>query len=304
MVHARAFSFTDDTTSVQLPSIPATIPPLGLEGPLSRPHSLHTARILFQLRRAQSSWYQELFQSSRDPLRQSSTYIWQMCHDMRSWSESFPPNLSPAIKSLFDLELLYSYVYCLAPSCRVPAVSDLGKTLIFEYSLAYIDKIYPISKDTINAAFYTYHDALRVYFIGSQFIAVLSDHADQLLHGIVPYVAAMAGGPPLPPIPNIGRSDNVDRSILCIDHIIEILKKYGERWEDSKALQSNFEAQAGPLSADLRRRRHHLNTQARNSRSPGDEHGQISPQAEDWGNLDQVYGPSSIQGVPLQVYRQ
>jgi hypothetical protein len=136
MVHARSFSFTDDSTSVAFPSMPSTPSPTGVERSPTGPHVLDAANLLFQLRRAQSNWYQELFQSSRDPLQQSSTYIWEMCHEMRVWSESFPKTLSPTMRELFELELLYSYVYCLAPSCRVPAVSELGKTLIFEYSIS------------------------------------------------------------------------------------------------------------------------------------------------------------------------
>jgi hypothetical protein len=270
MVHARSFSFTDDSTSVAFPSMSSVQSPTGVEKSPTGPHALDAAMLLFQLRRAQSNWYQELFQSSRDPLQQSSTYIWEMCHEMRVWSESFPKTLSSAIRELFELELLYSYVYCLAPSCRVPAVSELGKTLIFEYSISYMQKIYPISKDPINTAFYTYHDALRVYFIGSQFLAVLSVSFDQLLNAIVPYPASIAGGPPTPPIPNPGRTDNVDRSINCIDQIIQTLKTYGERWYDSKALQASFEAQAQDISGALHQRRQQQQMQSRANSNPED----------------------------------
>ena len=192
MVHARSFSFSDDSTSVAYPSA-STAPGTSGTSPVAGPHSLDTALLLFQLRFAQSNWYQELFQSSRDPLQNSSTYIWQMCQEMREWSESFPETLPLAFKDFFDLELLYSYVYCLAPSCRVRDVSEYGKTLIFEYSIAYMQKIFPISRDPVNRAFYTYHDALRVYFVGSQFLAVLSASQDQLLNGIVPYVPVVPG---------------------------------------------------------------------------------------------------------------
>lgn len=248
--------------------MPSAQPQPGVEKSPTGPHTLDAAKLLFQLRRAQSNWYQELFQSSRDPLQKSSTYIWEMCYEMRIWSESFPKTLFPAIRELFELELLYSYVYCLAPSCRVPAVSELGKTLIFEYSISYMQKIFPISKDPINTAFYTYHDALRVYFIGSQFLAVLSGSFEQLLNAIAPYTASTAGGPPTPPIPNPGRKDNVDRSINCIEQIIETLKTYGERWYDSKALQASFEAQAQDISRALHQRRQQQQMQSRANSNP------------------------------------
>jgi hypothetical protein len=238
MVHARSFSFTDDATSVAFPAVPNAPAPAG--GGLPGQHTLETALLLFQLRQIQSSWYQELFQSSRDPLQNSSTYIWQMCQEMREWSESFPETLSLTFKDFFDLELLYSYVYCLAPSCRVQAVSGYGKTLIFEYSIAYMQKIFPISRDPINKAFYTYHDALRVYFVGSQFLAVLSENTDQLLKGIVPHTPSLASSLPPPPLPSNGGAENVDRSINCVTHIRETLHLFGHRWDDSKALLSSF----------------------------------------------------------------
>lgn len=292
MVHARAFSFTDDSTSVTYPSPSATINLGVAENALTRPHSLEVALILFQLRYTQSLWYQELFQSSRDPLQQASTYIWQVCQEMHEWSESFPDSLPLNFKDFFDLELLYSYVYCLAPSCRVPSVSDYGKTLIFEYSIAYMQKIFPISRDPINTAFYTYHDALRVYFVGSQFLAVLMESQDQLLNGVAPYATVIPGAPPPPPLPSNMGVDKVDRSINCITHIKETLRTFGHRWDDAQALQSSFEAQAGSLLSALHRRKHHVDDISRSSHSPPsymqhpvyDQLGNLV--TDDWSNMN------------------
>ena len=268
MVHARAFSFTDDSANVALPGLPAGTSSR-IANSLSGPHSVETALLLFQLRHIQSSWYQELFQSSRDSLQNASTYIWQMCQEMREWSESFPETLPLSFKEFFDLELLYSYVYCLAPSCRVQAVSDYGKTLIFEYSIAYMQKMFPISRDPVNTAFYTYHDALRVFFVGSQFLAVLSENQDQLLSGVLPYTPVIGGSPPPPPpLPSNTGADNIDRSINCITHIKETLKTFGYRWDDSKALQSTFEIQSESLMAFLHRRKRHIEEISRKSHSP------------------------------------
>jgi len=187
---------------------------------------------------------------------------------MREWSESFPDTLPLAFKDFFDLELLYSYVYCLAPSCRVPSVTGYGRTLIFEYSMAYMQKIFPISNDPINTAFYTYHDALRVYFVGSQFIAVLSENLDELLNSAFPYPAVPPGTPPPPPLPSNAGIANIDRSIKCVNHIKETLKTFGHRWNDSKALLSSFEAQAESILGALQRRKLHVEGISRNSHSP------------------------------------
>lgn len=295
MVHARPFSFTDDAISVAFPINTSSTSTSTSENSISKLPSLDTALLLFQLRKAQSTWYQELFQSSRDPLHHSSQYLWQMCYEMRVWSDNLPKSVPPAIRELFDLDLLYSYVYCLAPSCRFPAVSELGKTLIFEYSMSYMQNIFLISKDPINTAFYTYHDALRVYFIGSQFIAVLSGSLETLLQGVIPYAVISPGTPPPPPIPNVGRTDNVDRSISCIEQIFETLGTYGERWDDSKALKTSFESRARGLLGELRRWQQHQqhqesrNPDTTNMMAAGTVHVSQAPQSRqgDGWDLDQ-----------------
>lgn len=268
MVHARCFSFTDDSACVAFPSLQAGANRGPAANSLTGPHSFEPASLMFPLRYTQSSWYQELFQSSRAPLQNPSLYIWQMCQEMHEWSESFPDSLPLAFKDFFDLELLYSYVYCLAPSCRVPSVSAYGKTLIFEYSIAYMQKIFPISRDPINKAFYTYHDALRVYFVGSQFLAVLREDPDQLLNGVLPYTPVATGSPPPPPLPSNAGVDGVDRSINCVTHITETLVTFGHRWDDSKTLLSSFKSQAEPVLAMLHHRKQRLAETPRQSRSP------------------------------------
>ena len=256
MVHARAFSFTDDSASVIYPSASGMSNPSALGNILAGPKSMDTALTLFQLRYAQSNWYQELFQSSRDPLPNASHYVWQMCHEMREWFDSLPETLPANFRDMFELELLYSYVYCLAPSCRVLTVSAYGKTLIFEYSITYMQKMFQITQDPQNKAFYTYHDALRVYFVGSQFNAVLIDSQDQLLNRIIPFEQLVPGSPPPPPLPpSSGGANNIDRSINCIVQIKEILHTFGRRWDDSNALLSSFEMQAQPLLASLYQRK-------------------------------------------------
>jgi hypothetical protein len=301
MVQARSFSFTDDSTSVAYP-LALNSPSSGTNNnPVIGPHSLETALLHFQLRYIQSNWYQELHQSSREPMHNASTYVWQLCQEMREWSESFPDTLPLDFKNFFDLELLYSYVYCLAPSCRVRNVSDYGKTLIFEYSIAYMQKMFPISKDPINKAFYTYHDTLRVYFVGSQFLAVLSESQDRLLNGIIPYVAIVAGTSPPPPLPSSNGVDNVDRSINCITHINEILKTFGHRWDDSQVWQSTFESQATPLLAALHQRKLHGNDMSRSSHSPQDfmprpmYDGMKNVPTDDW-NMAMYASPNIGQG--------
>jgi hypothetical protein len=259
MVHARAFSFTDDSINVAFPNSSGIGRIPSQSGPIQGPQSADPALLLFQLRRAQSHWYQELFQSDPTPLPDAPSYIWQMCLDMREWGESLPDTLPTGIRELFDLELRYSYVYCIAPSARAPHMTDYGRTLIFEHAIAYLDAIHSISHGTMNTAFYSYHDALKVYFMASQFVAVLRDAEDMLLSGApVPVPVTRPGSAPPPPLPvrsTIPGEDNLDRSLRSLEQVPATLGRYGDRWEDSVSLMQSFEQISGEMLERLRSRK-------------------------------------------------
>jgi len=256
MVHARSFSFTDEATSVALPS-PIRVPSAS-GGRLSAPDpSVH----LFQLRRLQSQWYQAMFQGdSNDQLPHSTRFKWEMCQRMREWSEALPSGLSGDLREMLDLELRYSYVYCIAPSARTPNITAYDRILIFEHAIAYIGRLYDIAHSDTSKTFYTYHDALRVYFMGSQFFAVLRDAADVLLTGSnVAIPLSLPDEPPAPPLPEgFGRpvgGDSLDRSLDTLEKVSLTLKKYGERWEYGLQLMGSFEMMSARVMSDLKARR-------------------------------------------------
>ncbi|RYP75089.1 hypothetical protein DL769_003885 [Monosporascus sp. CRB-8-3] len=283
MVHARAFSFTDDAASVAWPrpssfSRRASITGQMLSG--SEP-----AFLLFQLRRAQSQWYQALFQSDPTPLPDSSSFIWQMCQDMKEWAEALPNSLPMGMRALFDLEVRYSFVYCIAPSARAPHMTDYGRLLIFEHAIAYLDRIYEVSHSGVNTAFYSYHDALRVFFMASQFIAVLRDAEDILLSGMpIPPPPVEYGKTPPLPLPNRPPGpiiDNLDRSLGCLERTALTLAKYGERWDDSITLKKSYEIISAEIIDRLRVRR-----QLKQSASPPQIVSQSVPREMRWVGVD------------------
>lgn len=231
-----------------------------VSGTITGPQSHDPAILLFQLRRLQSHWYQTLIQS--DPNKpidgevDATSFIWQMCQDMREWDESLPETLPIGIRELFDLELKYSYVYCLAPSARAPVMTAWGRLLIFEYAISYLDHVYGLAHGgpEPNPAFYTYHDSLRVYFMGSQFMAVLRDAGDSILAGAsVPVPIAQPGKAPPPPLPaRTSNEDNLTRSIRCLEGVKLTLKKYGDRWTNAESLATNFDRISEELIASLK----------------------------------------------------
>lgn len=264
MVHARTCSFTDDSINVAFPASIAQHRKQSLSSSsIATPQSTDAALLLFQLRRAQSFWYQELYQSDPTPLADPTAFLWQMCLDMREWGESLPESLPRGLRRMFEQELRYSYVYCIAPSIRAPQITDYSRTLIFEHSLEYLNIMQEISRTGLNSAFYTYHDALKVYFMGNQLLAVLRDAEEVLLSGRpIPPPAQRPGCPPAPPIPRrtslqTGHpNDALERSLWCLERVPQTLLKYSERWEDATMLMDSFQQ----ISAETLRRLREVRT--------------------------------------------
>ncbi|KAK4222238.1 fungal-specific transcription factor domain-containing protein [Podospora fimiseda] len=254
MVHARAFAFYDEAVSVGLPKSP----PLS-DGSIDPQRPPDPSVPLFKLRQLQSAWYQRLFQCDpNDVVPDSLSYIWQKCFAMRQWNDSLSSKLSASIREMFELELHYSYVFCIAPSAGAPNLTDYQRLLIFEHVIDYIDGIFGVAHASTNAAFYTYHDVLKVFFMGSQFVAVLRDAADSLLNGLPIQVPRTAPGifpAPLPQRFGVAPDDHLDRSIRCLEKTSATLKRYGQRWQNALMLLESFEMISGPVVEDLRQRK-------------------------------------------------
>ncbi|KAI1363964.1 fungal-specific transcription factor domain-containing protein [Xylaria arbuscula] len=254
MVLTRAFSFTDAAVNVAFPRLSSFSRRASITGQYLS--GCEPALLLFQLRRAQSHWYQLLTQSDATPLPDSN-FIWQIIGQMQEWSERLPNTLPIGVRELFDLELRYSFVYCMSPSAKLPALTDYGRLFIFEHAIAYLDHIYEIAHSGRNTGFYSYHDALRVFFMASQFVAVLRDAEELLLSGIMPqpppYSTTMP--PPLPRRMGGPGFDNLERSLGCLERTASTLAKYGERWDDSVSLRRTFDLISQDVVDRLRMRR-------------------------------------------------
>ncbi|KAK2592860.1 hypothetical protein QQS21_009427 [Conoideocrella luteorostrata] len=294
MAHARTFSFTDEAINVPFPQSSSLRDKQAASNPISGPQSADPALLLFQLRRAQSYWYQVLYQSEPTPLPNSDSFLWQMCLDMREWQESLPSTLPLNIREMFEQELRYSYVYCLAPSTRAPRITDYTRILIFEHSLEYLNKMYDIACTGLNSAFYSYHDALKVYFMANQFLAVLRDAQDLILSGArvaPPPAAPGSASPPLIPQrqmkPGMSVNTNLDRSLWCLERTPKTLELYGMRWEDAIMLKQSFEQLSRETAGRLRSIR-------QMSGMPLDQsHGQYQ-------NGAQSMSPSGVMAMPVQ----
>lgn len=248
LVQTRAFSFSDDSAKVKIPFAKGPSPPTSAISAPTSPAPPTTQQLwrqtseyaleLINLRKLQSAWYTDLFQSGRAAWDEPYPYLWDTCDALRRWFDGLPATTPPHMRAFFELELLYSYVYVLSPSPRVPVVGPYAQKLIFEYCIRYAELMLRLLRDPAYTAPMTFYDAMRVYMTGRQFLDVLQHHTDALLTGHrppLPDVKPTTAPPPtmpnvaIPPHESLPRF-NTARSIACIKQITECLSQFGIRW--------------------------------------------------------------------------
>nr|POE71409.1 positive regulator of purine utilization [Quercus suber] len=241
LVQTRSFSFSDDSAKVKVPfpqSSSAPTSPAAVGQPRAWLQSHEQCLDLIKLRKLQSVWYTDLFQSGRSRWSEPYPYIWNTCDAMRRWFDNLSAGTTVNMRAFFELELLYSYVYVLSPSPRVPAVDPFAQRLIFEYCIRYSDLMLRLLSDPQYTPPLTFYDAMRVYMTGRQFLDVLIHSSEDLLAGGIPphpEVSPSAAPPPSMPTPSPPPGEtplrfNVLRSIACIKQITECLARFGIRW--------------------------------------------------------------------------
>lgn len=202
-MQTRAFSFSDESAHVHLPFHNSSTSPKH-SSPQTHVflQAFDSALDLFKIREIQSEWYMDLFQSGREPWHDPYPYIWKMYNRMTEWFQSMSQSTLPALRSFFELELLYSYVYILSPSSRVPHIHEYAQRLIFEHCIAYaINLLAQLNKTShTTKPPVTFYDAMRAYMTGRQFVDVLSRNIDTILNPL----------PPAPPTPSASQHVSED----------------------------------------------------------------------------------------------
>jgi hypothetical protein len=230
-----------------------------------------------RLRQIQSEWYTKLFQSSREPMSDPYSYIWKVYHEMGDWFNTLPPNTSAPIKQFFNLDLLYSYVYVLAPSYACPHPSEHAQRLVIEHCTTYAKIILntistpPTEKKPSPFSFY---DALRVYMMGRNFVDTLSSNLETLIHPSRTSTFSSGSGmdtanldpfttpsplqaPQLPtPDPSDQSSSPISRAIETIEAYQSILASFGIRFGYVSGIswRDKFQSEAAPLLSQLQQR--------------------------------------------------
>lgn len=194
---------------------------------------------------------------------------------MTQWFQDMPSSILPSMRTFFELELLYSYVYILSPSPRIPHIQEYAQRLIFEHCISYATALLTLISQASNTTKppVTFYDAMRAYMTGRQFVDVLSRNLDALLDPIppippAPLVPESTSEDPLappvqtpaPPFPSPTMPDDqtalptpVNRAINAINDFTTILSRFGLRfgfthWRD------RFQRESGALLAQLYQR--------------------------------------------------
>ena len=214
MVHIRAFSFTDDSTSITRPRQRVASPDT------SRVflHDLNPATQLSRLRQVESDAYQKLFQSSRPALEEPWTIISSSIEDMHKICSELPDQIKNPIKKLLRCEALYSSILILSPPDLDDDLTDYGKFLIFEYAVEYADLMSSVGSDAEQFAFYTSHDMLRASFVVKRLLALLLSDFALFFRGSAskpPPQAPTSSGAPVLPYRAVG--EMLSRAYNCLN---------------------------------------------------------------------------------------
>jgi hypothetical protein len=252
MALERAFSFTNDSAEVAPPSTPKR--PLTSNLPWKGQlflRSLVPALHLYEVRHIQSTFYQDLSQSGRNPWPDASPYTFDVCQRLSKWKDQLPTSTPQPIMTLFQLEFLYAYITVLSPSCKVPMVNPANWLLIFESCIDYVNLMRPTIDDPKSHAFFNYFELVRVKVLGQRLIEALRMNYDDILNGQMPqFPPGSSETLMLPFLESRDRRDNGNRSIDCINKIIEILECGRRRWNQGH-LRDDFEQKSAVMLARL-----------------------------------------------------
>lgn len=233
ITQTRNFTFSDDSSNVMSPFSPNNAPRTGNEAHKKWLKTFHHSTDIMSLRRIQSKWYYDLFQSGRDLWSDPYPYIWQTYHSMTNWFSGISKSTNSSVRLFFELELLYSQIYILGASPRIPRPHPYAQTLLFEHCISYADILIRTIDDNKRIAPISFNDNMRAYMTGMQLLDVLVKSRDQLISGVAPEPPHLPQNSPLPPpLPPLQADPqtNVLRALGAIKSLSDALHHFSIRF--------------------------------------------------------------------------
>ncbi|KAL9618724.1 MAG: hypothetical protein Q9160_006603 [Pyrenula sp. 1 TL-2023] len=239
MSFSRAFSFTDESTMVELPSISVassmnnsqTIGSLFL-----RP--LEPSYHLFKIRVLQSKFYHTRNSDSRSPLpvQLAQSEAFDLARDAYSWfcqaRSALPPQQSRSTALLFRLEMLYTQVLALSTSPRDSYDNYHAHPLLANIATDYLLNLAPAIQDADWYALLSHMDILRVSYIALTLLRVLWSSFDAVLRG-TPSMSTHNIQLPPTDIVNLASNDmltNISRVLSSLEAASQLMLWSEQRW--------------------------------------------------------------------------
>ncbi|PWW71739.1 hypothetical protein C7212DRAFT_287539 [Tuber magnatum] len=234
MVLQRPFTFSDDSVLVDLPKRedPEVAKQIIVRGTLT---PMAAAIHLFRLRKLQSEWYQFLHLSGSEPVQDPTAYFRSKTTVLREWLGKIPESINTSTRDWLYLEWYYLNVYTAAPCPKIPRPCDEAVVQVFQNCVNYALMFRSILQNSNVRFVYTYHDALRTYFIGNNFLHALWRSEDAVI-----------------------TSANVTSTIDAIKAIIFVLTSMIVRWQEVEALRDKFRMESSYMLRNLEAREQSL----------------------------------------------
>ena len=222
---------------------------------------------LAELRRIQSKFYMDIFQAERVKWTEPLPYIRAQLESMQKWWHELPNSIPTVCKDFLELEMLYSSIYLLKRSPRMPTLCGLARAALFEFASSFAAKMFRLlysarTGDTVRAAPLTYLDVIKIYTCGKELLDVLQfdenamlfpstlkAQPDSALPQLVPSVSSRTADLNLPGV-KLNATPNAGRAISCISMFDDSLGWLGERFGSCDA-QAQFQRDARPLLEEL-----------------------------------------------------
>jgi hypothetical protein len=228
MVLQRPFSFSDDSIDVQIPRVSSDEKESALGSWNGTLVPMAAATHLFKLRRLQSEWYQDFYHTGDIPMKDFETYCKPRRDALSNWFKEIPTTISQVIRDWLTLEYHYIQVYLSAPSPKIPQPSDEAWRTIFTHAVSYSVRFADILSDINHRIMYTFHDALRTYYVGRNLLQAIWDKEDKVLD-----------------------QNNIAVATNAIKATISILSAMTKRWEDAQPLVEQFSKESSVMLTKL-----------------------------------------------------
>ncbi|KAM5436427.1 hypothetical protein MferCBS31731_005918 [Microsporum ferrugineum] len=231
----RAYSFSDDSVNVPLPPIVSSNM-INLGDAIS-PKNIKAAMRLFEVRRQQSAFYQDLYFNGREVLPDAEIVSWRRCAVLMDWFETARADLPPHLIPLYHLELLYTCILVLSPSKRSPVISEINRIVLFEYTIDFLANFHTFLNSSATCLPVTYIDFERVYTVACILIVIINHYHNEVLSETLPerlmQPASASGTSETPLPPYIDRSKRINPTARALEALAKtqsILEVASRRW--------------------------------------------------------------------------